>query len=96
MGKAGVQHDSGLFLFKTVIRSAMPLRMGTPDEPSRMRPLIVYSIRVDADDIAQARRLGINLGAVLRRYIKAVVWKEAATSQIKREQEKWTVIKREN
>lgn len=51
----------------------------------------VYTFRVDERDIIRARRLGINIGAALRRYLSHLITNHKALEAAKKEESKWTI-----
>lgn len=49
-----------------------------------MSQKVIWSMRVDAEDLDRARALGLKLGPPLRNYIKLLVWKYSNKAQTKK------------
>ena len=57
---------------------------------SNMSTKVVWSIRVDKEDLEQARKLGLSLSEPIRQYMKLLVWKHSPKAKQK-EKPQWKI-----
>lgn len=51
---------------------------------------VVWSIRVDREDLERARKLGLSLSEPIRQYMKLLIWRHSPKSKSK-ESLKWKI-----
>lgn len=54
----------------------------------------VFTFRVDERDLIRAKKLGINLGAALRRHLSQLINSPKVLEAAKKEESVWTIKKR--